>query len=47
MFPRAKLERRVSGDLQIFIGDDIGGLAVEDAQGGSRHQGGAEAHGNG
>lgn len=43
MFSGAELERGLSRNLEVLVGDDIGRLAVEDAQGGGRCQGGTEA----
>ena len=43
----AELERRIAGDVEIIVGSKIGGIPVEDVQGGCRGQAGSEARSDG
>lgn len=43
MFSRAELKGRLSRNLVVFIAESIGGLAVPNAHGRHRGQGGGEA----
>lgn len=47
MFPRAELKGRLSRDFVVFVAEGIGGLAVPNAHGRYRGQGGGEAEDDG